>query len=70
MLSHIHCHVYPYLPLQHLRSDQHRQFAENDSNYAAVDKLINSDASMQRFLSDIMKYHSVHQREGLAQENE
>lgn len=56
--------------LQHLRSDQHRAFAETDSNYAAVDKLVNSSANMQRFLDDIIKYHSVHQQEGLAQNNQ
>jgi len=38
---------------QHLRSDHHRRFARNSTNFKTLDELINKEINFKSFLADL-----------------
>ena len=56
-----------FLSSQHIESDTHLRFARDESNFSALDDMIKTGPNMDRFLTDVIKYHKLHVREGLEQ---
>ena len=43
------------------------RFARDESNFSVLDDMIKTGPNMDRFLTDVIKYHKLHVREGLEQ---
>ncbi|CAH1789270.1 unnamed protein product [Owenia fusiformis] len=55
---------------QHIRGEQHRKFVATEENFTSLDSLIQQGPNMQRFLDDVLRYHTIHQVEAKLESHE
>ena len=51
--------------LQHLVSEQHRNFVRENNHYVNLDAMIDQGPNMERFLDDVMQHHEWQRIEGI-----
>ena len=48
---------------QHFESTSHQDFAGNEENFAALDRMIASGPDLSQFLADTVRYHEEHMKQ-------